>query len=221
MPPKKKIMTDKTIQTDNFNNENFNNENENNKINKLENHGPDEKRPDEKGPDEKGPDEKGPDDNIILELLKQLNNVNNKLELMEKKIESFGKIYNFNLEKIEKGLLSINTDLINQNIKMSDIAFGKLPEPQQLENSSSNNSSNNSCNNNLNSNSVKDNIKNLYYYEQNNAFIVYGPGTYDNKEKLKKHGEWNGINKNWKLTITKELLLEEFKNIIEKEELKK
>lgn len=144
------------------------------------------------------------------------------LEKMEKKIDSkfdnLEKRINFNLEKIEKGLLSINTDLINQNIKMSNIAFGKLPEPLPLPNENGSNNSGSSNNSENSSNEKYDNsTKELYFYEQNNALVVYGPGTYDNKDKLKKFGEWNGINKNWKLTISRETLFKEFKNIIEKE----
>jgi len=142
------------------------------------------------------------------------------LEKMEKRIDSkfdnLEKSNAFNLEKIEKGLLSINTDLINQNIKMSDIAFGKLPEPLPLPNENGTGNSSNNSSNSSNENS-DNSTKELYFYEQNNALVVYGPGTYDNKDKLKKFGEWNGINKNWKLTISRETLFQEFKNITEKE----
>ena len=142
------------------------------------------------------------------------------LEKMEKRIDSkfdnLEKSNAFNLEKIEKGLLSINTDLINQNIKMSDIAFGKLPEPLPLPNENGTGNSSNNFGSSSNENS-DNSTKELYFYEQNNALVVYGPGTYDNKDKLKKFGEWNGINKNWKLTISRETLFQEFKNITEKE----
>ncbi len=57
----------------------------------------------------------------------------------------------------------------------------------------------------------------LFYYQNNGLFIVHGAGTFDNKDKLKKYGDWHGFNKTWHLIITKEKLLEEFPNIIEKQ----
>ena len=156
----------------------------------------------------------------ILNLEKMEKRNDSKFDNLEKRIDSkfdnLEKSNAFNLEKIEKGLLSINTDLINQNIKMSNIAFGKLPEPLPLPNENGTGNSSNNSGNSVNS-SNENSTKELYFYEQNNALVVYGPGTYDNKDKLKKFGEWNGINKNWKLTISRETLFQEFKNIIEKE----
>ena len=155
-------------------------------------------------------------ENIEKRIDSKFDNLENIEKRIDSKFDNLEKNNALNLEKIEKGLLSINTDLINQNIKMSDIAFGKLPEPSPLPNENGSNNSDNSSNNSDNS-SNENSIKELYFYEQNNSLIVYGPGTYDNKDKLKKFGEWNGINKNWKLTISRETLFQEFKNITEKE----
>jgi hypothetical protein len=119
-------------------------------------------------------------DNILLKILDRLNN-------------------------IEKTFVSINSDLINQNIKMSEIINGKLKEPDFEISDSSNQSKN-------------DNFqKELYYYENNGKIIVYGPGTFDNRPILKQYGEWNSINKSWDLSIDLNTLLEKIPKIIKKE----
>ena len=111
------------------------------------------------------------------------------------------------LDKIEKTFVSMNTDLINQNIKMSELLNGKLKEPdfEMPDNSNQQNSEN--------SNKEKE----LYYYENNGKIIVYGPGTFDNRPTLKQYGEWNSFNKSWDLTIDLNILLEKLPKIIKKE----
>lgn len=104
------------------------------------------------------------------------------------------------LNKIEKTFVSMNADLINQNIKMSELLNGKLKEPD-FEISSDN------------SNKEKE----LYYYENNGKVVVYGPGTFDNRPTLKQYGEWNSFNKSWDLTVNLNILLEKFPLIIKKE----
>ena len=111
------------------------------------------------------------------------------------------------LNVIEKTFVSMNADLINQNIRMSEILNGKLKEPDFEISDSSNNG------NSDNSNKEKE----LYYYENNGKIIVYGPGTFDNRPVLKQFGEWNSINKSWDLSISNDVLLEKFPNIIQKE----
>lgn len=118
--------------------------------------------------------------------------INEKLNLILSKIEN-----------LEKTYVSINSDLINQNIKMSEMLNGKLKEPD--------------FNYPDNSNSNEEKIKELYYFIKNEQFIVYGPGTFDNKDKLRTYGAWNSINKTWDLIISKEDLLEKFPDIIFKE----
>ena len=112
------------------------------------------------------------------------------------------------LDKIEKTFVSMNADLINQNIKMSELLNGKLKEPDfEMPDSSSNQQ------NSENSNKEKE----LYYYENNGKIIVYGPGTFDNRPTLKQYGDWNSFNKSWDLTIDLNILLEKLPKIIKKE----
>ena len=111
------------------------------------------------------------------------------------------------LNKIEKTFVSMNTDLINQNIKMSEILNGKLKEPDFEMPDSSNQQ------NSENSNKEKE----LYYYENNGKIIVYGPGTFDNRPTLKQYGDWNSFNKSWDLTVDLNILLEKLPKIIKKE----
>ena len=111
------------------------------------------------------------------------------------------------LNKIEKTYVSINADLINQNIKMSELLNGKLKEPDFEMPDSSNQQ------NSENSNKEKE----LYYYENNGKIIVYGPGTFDNRPTLKQYGDWNSFNKSWDLTVDLNILLEKLPKIIKKE----
>ena len=108
------------------------------------------------------------------------------------------------LDKIEKTFVTMNSDLINQNIKMSELLNGKLKEPSfEIPDIS----------NNENSNKEKE----LYYYENNCKIIVYGPGTFDNRPILKQYGEWNSLNKSWILDIDLNILLEKLPKLIKKE----
>jgi hypothetical protein len=111
------------------------------------------------------------------------------------------------LDKIEKTYVSMNADLINQNIKMSELLNGKLKEPDFEMPDSSNQQ------NSENSNKEKE----LYYYENNGKIIVYGPGTFDNRPTLKQYGDWNSFNKSWDLTVELNILLEKLPKIIKKE----
>ena len=110
------------------------------------------------------------------------------------------------LDKIEKTFVSMNADLINQNIKMSELLNGKLKEPNFEMPDSSNQQ------NSENSNKEKE----LYYYENNGKIVVYGPGTFDNRPTLKQYGNWNSFNKSWDLTVDLNILLEKLPKIIKK-----
>ena len=115
------------------------------------------------------------------------------------------------LNNIEKTFIAINSDLINQNIKMSEIVYGKLKEPDfEIP-----------CNSGdkLNDNLKNNNEKELFYYESNGKIIVYGPGTFDNKPTLKQYGEWNSLNKSWDLIVDLSILLEKLPKIIKKEKI--
>jgi hypothetical protein len=121
--------------------------------------------------------------------------INEKLNLIISKINN-----------LEKTYVSINADLINQNIKISELLNGKLKEPEF----------NYPDNSNLN----EDKVKELYYFIKNEQFVVYGPGTFDNKDKLKTCGTWNSLNKSWDLIISsKDDLVQKFPNIIFKEKI--
>lgn len=109
--------------------------------------------------------------------------INNKLNTIVDKIDN-----------LEKTYVSLNTNLIEQNIKMSLLLHGKLEEPNFEEST--------------------DKVKELYYYSSNDLIIVYGPGTFDNKTELSKYGSWNNNNKTWDLVISNETLLEKFPFII-------
>ena len=115
------------------------------------------------------------------------------------------------IDTLEKTYVSMNSDLINQSIRMSEIAYGKLKEPLSLPTDGIDTNSQTEINNNA------DKEKELYYYENNGKVIVHGPGTYDNRPTLKRFGEWNSVNKTWDLSIILETLLEKFPNIIQKE----
>lgn len=121
------------------------------------------------------------------------------------------------IEKLEKTYVSINADLINQNIKMSELLNGKLEEPEfEMPQSTTSNGSNES--NDTNSkNEIR--VKELFFYEKNGQFSIHGPGTFDNKTQIKSLGsaEWNSINKTWDVVTTREKIIETFPNIIEKE----
>ena len=117
------------------------------------------------------------------------------------------------IENIEKTYVSMNADLINQNIRMSEIVNGKLQEPLNQISNEINETSNNS---NV-SNETHEFKKELFYYENNGKIIVHGPGTYDNRPILKQFGEWNSTNKTWDLVCTIDILKEKLPNIIEKE----
>jgi len=113
------------------------------------------------------------------------------------------------IDNLEKTYVSINADLINQNIKMCEILNGKLQEPD-FEMPEINDNKKESSENS------EQRIKELFYYEKNGKIIVHGPGTYDNRPILKQYGEWNSLNKSWDLIVSKETLLEKIPNIIEK-----
>lgn len=127
------------------------------------------------------------------------------------------------IEKLEKTYVSINADLINQNIKMSELLNGKLEEPEfempQSTNSNGSNGSNRSNDNNSTNSNNETRVKELFFYEKNGQFSIHGPGTFDNKTQIKSLGssEWNSINKTWDIVTTREKIIETFPNIVEKE----
>jgi hypothetical protein len=143
----------------------------------------------------------------ILEEIKQLN-LNFSSE-QEKNTNILSQIL-LRIDKLEKTYVSINADLINQNIKMSELLNGKLEEPEFEMPESAKSKSEQS--------EGEQRTKELFYYEKNGQFAIHGPGTFDNKSQIKSLGsaEWNSINKTWDVVTTKEKILETFPNIIEK-----
>ena len=120
------------------------------------------------------------------------------------------------INNIEKTYVTINSDLIAQNIKMSEILNGKLKEPDFEMPENVNGNGNGTKNDSDSESSTGKSIKELYYFEKNGQIIVHGPGTYDNRPVLKQYGEWDSFNKTWNLIVEKETLLEKLPNIIEK-----
>lgn len=143
----------------------------------------------------------------ILEEIKQLN-LNFSSE-QEKNTNILSQIL-LRIDKLEKTYVSINADLINQNIKMSELLNGKLEEPEFEMPESAKSKSEQS--------EGEQRTKELFYYEKNGQFAIHGPGTFDNKSQIKSLGsaEWNSINKTWDVVTTKEKIVETFPNIIEK-----
>lgn len=124
------------------------------------------------------------------------------------------------IEKLEKTYVSINADLINQNIKMSELLNGKLEEPEfEMPQSTTSNGSNGSNESKDTNSNNETRVKELFFYEKNGQFSIYGSGTFDNKTQIKSLGsaEWNSINKTWDIVTTREKIIETFPNIIEKE----
>jgi hypothetical protein len=114
------------------------------------------------------------------------------------------------IEKIEKTYVSLNADLINQNIKMSEIVNGKWKEPDfEMPDLSGT-----SGTSGTNENQIKQ--KDLFYYPINNKIVVYGPGTYDARDMIKQYGEWNKFNKCWDLIIEEQKLLEVVPYVVKK-----
>ena len=145
--------------------------------------------------------ENNDNNNYFLQILSKLDDISNRIE------------------NIEKTYVSMNADLINQNIRMSEIVNGKLQEPESQVSNEINKTSdnNNTINKNNENNETHEFKKELFYYENNGKIIVHGPGTYDNRPILRQYGEWNSANKTWDLVCTIDVLKEKLPNIIEKE----
>lgn len=143
------------------------------------------------------------------------NNDNNYFLQILTKLDDISKC----IENIEKTYVSMNSDLINQNIRMSEIVNGKLKEPVSPVSNEINKTSDNDTTTNKNNenNETHEFKKELFYYENNGKIIVHGPGTYDNRPILRQYGEWNSANKTWDLVCAIDVLKEKLPNIIEKE----
>lgn len=111
-------------------------------------------------------------------------NLNDKIDKLEKIII-----------EIKNTLLSSNQELINQNIKLSNMIYGSnltnfnfTPEPPPASPIENNN----------------DKFKSLFYKKDNDKqeVYIYGSGTYDNRDKIRKEGgEWSGENKMWIIKV--------------------
>jgi hypothetical protein len=91
-----------------------------------------------------------------------------------------------------QSLIEINETLVKQNIKLSEALLGKVKEPED--------------------NSPP---KKLYYHRDNseeNIYLIHGPGTYDNKSKLKEElgAEWQGQTKSWRVIRPLDEILSKF-----------
>ena len=138
-------------------------------------------------------------------------------EMSSNEMSKFEKLENIlnniltRIDNIEKTYVSLNADLIKQNVVMTELLNGKLKEPD-FEMPDGSNESNGNNGTNENGAAQKD----LFYYESNNKIIVYGPGTYDNRSVLGPYGSWNSINKSWDLVVEKNILLEKIPYLIYK-----
>jgi len=97
------------------------------------------------------------------------------------------------LDTLENGLLSLNKDLIAQNILLSNKLLGPAPVAED--------------------NSV---VKELFYSDSNGRINIHGPGTYDNKDTIKSNGNWDSYSKSWNMNVQLETIKELFPNIIHK-----
>jgi hypothetical protein len=147
-------------------------------------------------------DEQGAIDALLKLKTEQVEPITFDYKSLEHKINVICDKINLIFDKlgtIEKTYISLNADLIIQNIKMSEQLNGKLEEPEfEMSQDSTE--------------------KELFYYQNNGIMIIHGPGTFDNRPTLKQFGEWNSSNKTWDLNkITEEELLLKFPKIIKKE----
>ena len=99
------------------------------------------------------------------------------------------------VNKIENYLLSLNSDLISQNLKLSRKVFPDYVNPNQ--------------------NDYEIEEKELFYEEINdNLYKISGSGTYDNRETIKtNNGNWDKDNKVWIMNISVDKLIEIFPKI--------
>jgi len=121
--------------------------------------------------------------------------VNNKLDSILKQLNENAR----KLENLEKGLVSVNTDLIAQNIKFSNKVLGNVPVPDEIKSSSP---------------QVE---KELFYSESNGRINIHGPGTFDNKDLIKGNGNWDSFSKSWNMNISLDKILELFPKIVNKD----
>ena len=125
-------------------------------------------------------------------LIKMLNTIHFRIMVEQEIININNKLIEYN-NKLDT-LLSINQDLIAQNLKLSDSLLGKVKE----------------------SVSPEDENKPLYYYLVDNIIHVYGTGTFSKLDTLRKNGSWNGEIKAWimKTSINEDKIKELFPKII-------
>jgi hypothetical protein len=105
------------------------------------------------------------------------------------------------IDNLETTLISINKDLIAQNIKLSEVVYP------------------NYINKNLtNENEDIEKEKELFYEEiDTNLYNISGSGTYDNKDKIKTNGgTWDKSNKCWTLYLDIQKIQEIFPKIKKK-----
>ena len=126
----------------------------------------------------------------------------NRIDNLTEKID---KIENM-LQTIQNVYLSLNQELINQNIKLSNQLYGSNcenfnftppPPPPATPIDSESNSPNSNSNN-----KEEKREKNLFYKEESEFVYISGPGTFDNKATIKSiGGEWKPGKKSWCIPI--------------------
>lgn len=107
---------------------------------------------------------------------------------------------NSKLDEIKEkltGLIEINQTLVQQNLKLSEELYGKVKIPEPL-----------------------DSKQDLYYCKFGpDHVLIHGPGTYDNRDKIKQfdNAEWNKELKAWKIKGNEDDITKTFNNITVKE----
>ena len=158
--------------------------------------------------------------NKINELTASQSSVLHKIDNLYLKLDTF-----------EKSVISINAELIKQNLKLAEEnenlniqLNSKSSEKKHQENNNISGAKPNETQNekqnetqNETQNSLSEILtKDLFYKVFNNKVMIYGPGSYDARVIIKTLGaSWNNISKKWEGDIDIETLKEFIPNIQE------
>ena len=150
--------------------------------------------------------------NKINELTASQSSVLHKIDNLYLKLDTF-----------EKSVISINAELIKQNLKLAEEnenlniqLNSKSSEKKHKENHDISGAKQNETQNETQNSLSEILTKELYYKVFNNKVMIYGPGSYDARVIIKTLGaSWNNISKKWEGDIDIETLKEFIPNIQE------